>query len=134
MPRSGRARDFQDRTDRNLDKAAKNAETVPPIREERAESEGDAGAGPSAVDVVVEEVKGKCTSRMVRGNRYELRNGRLFLGPGQPVCLYALQSIIALLPSKGAVLAMGKDWPAEGCRVICPDPAGNVILRVDPRE
>jgi uncharacterized repeat protein (TIGR04076 family) len=80
--------------------------------------------------VAVESSDGHCTSRMRKGDFFMLRGGRLYIPPGRHVCLYALQAALPLLPAKQRVLQEG-DWLKEDCRVLCPDPAGNVILRIE---
>jgi uncharacterized repeat protein (TIGR04076 family) len=80
--------------------------------------------------VVVEEVRGKCTSGMRPGDCFTLRSGRLYIPAGRHFCLYALQAAIPLLPAKQRPLEDG-DWLKEDSHVICPDPAGNVILRIE---
>jgi uncharacterized repeat protein (TIGR04076 family) len=79
--------------------------------------------------VVVEEVKGKCTSGMKPGDHFILRSGRLYI-PAHHFCLYALHAVLPLLPAKQRLLEDG-DWLKEDCHVICPDPAGNVIMRIE---
>ena len=83
--------------------------------------------------VVVEQVEGKCTSGMKPGDYFLLRSGRLYVPPEQHFCLYALQAAIPLLPAKQRPFAEG-DWLREDSHVICPDPAGNVIMRIERRE
>jgi uncharacterized repeat protein (TIGR04076 family) len=83
--------------------------------------------------VEVESVDGHCTSRMKPGDRFALCNGRLYIPAGKKVCLYALQATLPLLPAKQRALQEG-DWLKDDCRVLCPDPAGNVILRIDAME
>jgi uncharacterized repeat protein (TIGR04076 family) len=83
--------------------------------------------------VVVEEVRGKCTSGMRPGDYFLLRGGRLYIPPARHFCLYALQAVLPLLPAKQRPLPEG-DWLREDSHVICPDPAGNVILRIEPCE
>jgi len=80
--------------------------------------------------VIVEEVRGKCTSGMRPGDSFILRSGRLTIPAGRHFCLYALQAVLPLLPAKQRPLADG-DWLKEVSHVICPDPAGNVILRIE---
>jgi len=99
------------------------------------EKEGDSGSaisgeGLSDIRVVVESVGGKCTSRMEPGDSFVLRGGRLYIPPDRHFCLYALQAVLPLLPAKQRVVD-GGDWMNEAERIICPDPAGNVILRID---
>lgn len=80
--------------------------------------------------VVVEQVKGRCTSQMKPGDCFVLRGGRLYIPHGQPFCLYALHAALPLLPAKQRSSHAG-DWLAEDDRVICPDPAGNVVMRIE---
>jgi uncharacterized repeat protein (TIGR04076 family) len=94
--------------------------------------------GPSHADlkrlrITVEEVRGHCTSRMNPGDEFELCSGRLYLPPGGHACLYALHAAMPLLPAKQRSIQDG-DWLKEDHRVLCPDPAGNVILRIDRME
>jgi uncharacterized repeat protein (TIGR04076 family) len=81
--------------------------------------------------VVVDEVRGKCTSGMQPGDSFFLRSGRLIIPPDRHFCLYALHAVLPLLPAKQRPLADG-DWLKADSHVICPDPAGNVILRIEP--
>ena len=94
-----------------------------------ASAESTEGNLPS-LKVVVEEVRGKCTSGMKPGDHFTLRNGRLYIPADRHFCLYALHAALPLLPAKQRALEDG-DWLKEACRVICPDPAGNVVLRIE---
>ena len=80
--------------------------------------------------VVVEKVRGKCTSGMRPGDYFTLRSGRLYIPAQRHFCLYALQSVLPFLAAKQRPLEDG-DWLKEESRIICPDPAGNVILRIE---
>lgn len=80
--------------------------------------------------VVVEEVKGKCTSGMKPGTYFDLHSGRLYIPADGHFCLDALQAAMPQLPPRQRPLPDG-DWMQQDCRVICPDPAGNVIMRID---
>jgi uncharacterized repeat protein (TIGR04076 family) len=80
--------------------------------------------------VVVEKVRGKCTSGMRPGDSFILRSGRLYIPAGRHFCLYALHAVLPLLPAKQRPLEDG-DWLKEDSHVICPDPVGNVIMRVE---
>ncbi len=80
--------------------------------------------------VVVEQVKGTCTSRMEPGDLFVLRSGRLYIPHGRHFCLYALHAALPLLPAKQRSPQAG-DWLADDDRVICPDPAGNVVMRIE---
>jgi len=93
------------------------------------EGNGDEGALKS-LRVVVEEVRGKCTSGMQPGDCFVLHSGRLYIPADRHFCLYALHAALPLLPAKQRPLEDG-DWLKEDCRVICPDPAGNVVMRIE---
>ncbi len=80
--------------------------------------------------VVVEEVRGKCTSGMRPGDCFILRSGRLYIPADRHFCLYALHAALPLLPAKQRPLEDG-DWLKKDNHVICPDPAGNVIMRIE---
>lgn len=80
--------------------------------------------------VRVEEVRGKCTAGMAPGDSFSLRSGRIYLPAGQRFCLYALQAALPLLPAKQRATREG-DWLREEAQLICPDPAGNVIMRIE---
>lgn len=102
----------------------------------KGNEESDAGAcedGLRNLRIEVESVKGRCTSRMQPGDSFTLRSGRLTIPPGCHFCLYALQATLPLLPAKQRFLQDG-DWMKNDFRVLCPDPAGNVILRIDRME
>ena len=80
--------------------------------------------------VVVEEIQGKCTAGMTPGDYFTLKSGRLYIPAHCSFCLYALHAVLPLLPAKQRPLEDG-DWLKEDSHVICPDPAGNVILRIE---
>jgi uncharacterized repeat protein (TIGR04076 family) len=97
-----------------------------------SDSSADAtpASGPCDLRVVVEQVKGRCTSGMRPGDYFLLRGGRVYMPADRHFCLYALQAALPLLPAKQRRPASG-DWMADEHHVICPDPAGNVILRIE---
>lgn len=88
------------------------------------------GGGLRSLRVVVEEVRGKCTSGMRPGDSFVLHSGRLYIPADRHFCLYALQAVLPMLPAKQRALADG-DWIKGADHVICPDPAGNVIMRIE---
>jgi uncharacterized repeat protein (TIGR04076 family) len=106
--------------------------TVEPVpsREQDSEAHATEGGGLRDVRVVVEEVQGRCTAGMAPGDHFILQSGRLYIPAHRSFCLYALHAVLPLLPAKQRPLADG-DWLKEDSHVICPDPAGNVILRIE---
>ena len=99
----------------------------------QGEGESEREGSPKSLRVVVEEVKGKCTSGMEPGDYFILRSGRLYIPAHRHFCLYALHAALPLLPAKQRPLEDG-DWLKKDCHVICPDPAGNVIMRIENLE
>jgi uncharacterized repeat protein (TIGR04076 family) len=83
-----------------------------------------------SLKVVVDEVRGRCTSGLTPGDYFRLEGCRFNLPAGGHFCLYALQAVLPFLAAKQRYLEEG-DWLKSDERFICPDPAGNVILRVD---
>ena len=80
--------------------------------------------------IVVEKITGNCTCAMSIGDCFYLKGGKLSLPDGADFCLYALQSTIPLLPAKQRINHPA-DWMETDARVICPDPACQLIMRID---
>ena len=80
--------------------------------------------------VVVERIDGHCTCDMTVGDRFFLRSGKLSLPAGAGFCLYALQATIPLLPAKQRP-SHPADWMTTDHRVVCPDPACRLVMRID---
>jgi uncharacterized repeat protein (TIGR04076 family) len=111
--------------------------TLPPFVSAETDAAGraEAPAGDESallrnLRVVVEEVRGRCTSGMRPGDYFLLRSGRITIPAGRHFCLYALQAALPLLPAKQRPLHEG-DWLRGESHVVCPDPAGNVIMRIE---
>lgn len=81
------------------------------------------------LEIVVEEIEGNCTCAMAVGDRFYLRSGKLALPDGQDFCLYAIQAAIPLLPAKQR-LNHPADWMETDARVVCPDPACRLIMKI----
>jgi uncharacterized repeat protein (TIGR04076 family) len=80
--------------------------------------------------IVVEKIEGHCTCNMAVGDKFYLRGGKISLPDGADFCLYALQSAMPLLPAKQR-LNHPADWLETDSRVVCPDPACRLIMRID---
>ena len=80
--------------------------------------------------VIVESIDGNCTCNMQVGDRFHLRGGKISLPDGVDFCLYALQSVIPLLPAKQR-RNHPADWMETDSRAVCPDPACKLTMRVD---
>ena len=80
--------------------------------------------------VIVEAIEGNCTCDMRVGDRFHLRSGKLSMPDGADFCLYALQAVIPLLPAKQR-RNHPADWMETDSRVVCPDPACRLTMRID---
>ena len=80
--------------------------------------------------VIVEKIVGHCTCDMAVGDCFYLTSGKLSLPDGRSFCLYALQSVIPLLPAKQRHNHPA-DWMETDARVVCPDPACQLTMRID---
>ena len=85
------------------------------------------------LQVVVEKIDGHCTCEMTVGDCFYLKGGKLSMPDRANFCLYALQSTIPLLPAKQRI-GHPADWMETDARVICPDPACGLIMRIDRLE
>ncbi|OIQ52801.1 TIGR04076 family protein [Neomoorella thermoacetica] len=81
--------------------------------------------------VVVEEIRGFCDLPMHPGDYFEVRGGRIYIPAGKYMCLWALQSLMPMLPVKQRQINETNDWIPHTHRIVCPDPNGLVIFRID---
>ena len=80
--------------------------------------------------IVVESIDGHCTCDMKVGDCFYMKGGKVSMPDGANFCLYALQSAIPLLPAKQRKNHPA-DWMETDARIICPDPACKLIMRID---
>ena len=65
------------------------------------------------------------------GDYFELtESSRVRIPAGRHFCLYALQSVIPLLPAKQRLLEAG-DWLEQDNLVACPDPDERLIMKIE---
>jgi uncharacterized repeat protein (TIGR04076 family) len=81
--------------------------------------------------VTVERIEGRSVCGLEVGDYFELtESSRLRIPPGRHFCMFALQSIMPLLPAKQRELADG-DWLAQDSLVCCPDPDERLVMRIE---
>lgn len=80
--------------------------------------------------IAVEAIEGHCTCNMAVGDSFFMRGGKVSLPDGADFCLYALQAAIPLLPAKQRINHPA-DWMETDSRVVCPDPACRLVMRID---
>ncbi|MCR4426441.1 MAG: TIGR04076 family protein [Firmicutes bacterium] len=81
--------------------------------------------------VIVDEVRGFCDLPMQVGDYFDVSGGRITIPPGKFMCMWALQSMMPMLPVKQRRIADENDWLSSTVRVCCPDPNGMVIFRIE---
>ena len=82
------------------------------------------------LNVVVESIDGNCTCEMATGDCFYIKGGKISLPEKSNFCLYALQATIPLLPTKQRKNHPA-DWMETDSRVVCPDPACKLVMRID---
>ncbi|MFP4483078.1 MAG: TIGR04076 family protein [Thermovirgaceae bacterium] len=81
--------------------------------------------------VTVESVQGFCDLPMKPGDYFEIRGSALVLPEGGHICIWALQSLMPFLPAKQRATNDPNDWIPATSRLVCPDPKGGVVYRVE---
>jgi uncharacterized repeat protein (TIGR04076 family) len=81
--------------------------------------------------VTVERIEGRSVCGLQVGDSFELtESSRLRIPAGKHFCIYALQSVLPLLPAKQRALPES-DWLEQDSLVACPDPDERVIMRIE---
>jgi len=81
--------------------------------------------------VTVERIEGRSVCGLAVGDYFELtESSRLRIPDGKHFCLYALQSVLPLLPAKQRRLA-DEDWLERDSLVCCPDLDERVVMRIE---
>jgi len=81
--------------------------------------------------VTVERIEGRSVCGLEVGDYFEVtESSRVRIPEGRHFCMYALQSVLPLLPAKQRQLAAA-DWLEQDSLVACPDPDERVIMRIE---
>ena len=83
--------------------------------------------------ISVKEIKGHCDIMHV-GDYFEVHGSRLSIPKSPYFCYWAIQSITPMLPAKQRILKEDGDWMSTTWEIECPDPAGQVILKIEEIE
>jgi len=100
---------------------------------ENAESQEFEAAITSLHDirVTVDSIEGRSVCGMRVGDFCEVTNSNELRIPDDGhFCIYALQSVLPLIPAKQRDLPPG-DWLERDTLVACPDPEERLIMRID---
>ena len=81
--------------------------------------------------VVVDSIGGRSVCGLAVGDSFELTNSaELRIPAGRHFCIYALQSVLPLLPAKQRDLPAA-DWLERDTLVACPDPEERLVMRIE---
>lgn len=81
--------------------------------------------------VVVDRIEGRSVCGMEVGDFFEVTSSsRVTIPAGRHFCMYALNSVLPLLPAKQRSLGEG-DWMARDSEVCCPDPDERLVMRIE---
>jgi uncharacterized repeat protein (TIGR04076 family) len=81
--------------------------------------------------VTVERIEGRSVCGLEVGDYFEVtESSRIRIPEGRHFCMYALQSVLPLLPAKQRRLPES-DWLEQDSHVTCPDPDERVVMRIE---
>jgi uncharacterized repeat protein (TIGR04076 family) len=83
------------------------------------------------IRVTVERIEGRSVCGLEVGDYFEVtESSRVRIPVGRHFCLYALQSVLPLIPAKQRRLPK-EDWLEQDSLVCCPDPEERVVMRIE---
>ena len=81
--------------------------------------------------ITVEAIHGRSVCGLEVGDYFELtESSKVRIPEGKHFCMYALASILPLLPAKQRKLA-SNDWMERDSLIACPDPEERLIMRIE---
>jgi uncharacterized repeat protein (TIGR04076 family) len=81
--------------------------------------------------VTVDRIEGRSVCGLRSGDYFEVtESNRVRIPDGRHFCLYALSSVLPLLPAKQRKLA-NEDWLETETFVACPDADERMIMRIE---
>ena len=85
----------------------------------------------SNLRVTVDAIHGRSVCGLEVGDCFEVtESSRVRIASGRHFCLYAMASILPLLPAKMRTLDSA-DWLSQDNLVACPDPEERLIMRIE---
>ena len=80
--------------------------------------------------VTVERIEGRSVCGLEVGDYFEVtESSRVRIPEGRHFCLFAMQSVLPLLPAKMRNLP-AEDWLERDTLVACPDPEERLVMRI----
>lgn len=81
--------------------------------------------------VTVERIEGRSVCGLAVGDYFEVtESSRVRIPEDKHFCLFAMQSVLALLPAKMRRLP-AEDWLERDSLVACPDPDERLVMRIE---
>ncbi len=81
--------------------------------------------------VTVDSISGRPVCGLKVGDYFEVTNSNQVRIPeGKHFCMYALQSVMPLLPAKQRQLT-ADDWLEQDSLVACPDPEERLVMKIE---
>ena len=82
--------------------------------------------------ITVEKIEGYCNQPMLVGDCFFVEGGKISIPAGKHVCMWALQSMMPILPLLQRASSAPGDWTAKPSQTfVCPDPKGRVHYRIE---
>lgn len=81
--------------------------------------------------ITVDSIEGFCDLPMKVGDYFTVKGGKLKIPENKYICIWALQSIMPIIPAKQRKIDEDNDWIPHTKKLMCPDPNGRVIFRID---
>ena len=82
--------------------------------------------------ITVERIDGYCNQPMLVGDSITVDGGKIRIPEGKHICLWALQSMMPILPMLERTGTEKADWAGKaGILFVCPDPQGLVHYRIE---
>jgi len=85
------------------------------------------------VSIEITKIEGECSKHRV-GDKWYMENGTLYDPDQHGFCIYALNSILPMLPLKEAEIAEEDHWIHKYVEFICPDVNGRAFFKLEPAD
>ena len=84
------------------------------------------------IKITVEKIDGYCNHPMLVGDSFTIEGGKIMIPEGKYVCMWALQSMMPIVPLLQRVEPKKGDWTGKANQLfVCPDPKGLVHYRIE---
>jgi uncharacterized repeat protein (TIGR04076 family) len=89
----------------------------------------------SRIKVTVERIDGYCNLPMQVGDHFFVEDSKLTVPEGRHLCIWALQTVLPMLPLLAVKDSLpSSHWAGKVRTISCPDPKGQVQYRLELLE